>query len=247
MIKNGVTDLKNGKPIIGLTSSYEKNEKNDRVFLPHDYLEAIRHFGGIPILLPVEGSEEEWELLLDLCDGILLTGGNDIAPAIYGEEKWNDTVEVTPERDQGEMKICELAVKRKLPMLGICRGIQLMNVYFGGTLYQDIPSQLKTGEKHRMEEPYHRSCHNCVLEKDSPLYTLVGEAVVGVNSHHHQSVKTIAPGFSPMGCCEDGVIEAIYNPNEKFAWGVQWHPEKIWDIEPSSAKVFEAFIEACKE
>lgn len=239
--------MKNGKPIIGLASSCEKNENTDRIHLPSSYFSTIRHFGGIPVLIPVGAAEDELELLIDLCDGILLTGGNDIAPAVYGEAVLNDSVETTPERDESEKKICDLAVARKLPMLGICRGVQMINVYFGGTLYQDIPNQLTTGENHRMEAPYHRTSHNCVLTEGSPLRELSGRAVIGVNSHHHQSIKDMAPGFLSMGACEDGIIEAIWNPNEKFLWGVQWHPEQIWDIEEASAKIFEAFIEACKK
>jgi len=131
-------------------------------------------------------------------------------------------------------------------MLGICRGIQMMNVYFGGTLIQDIPTQAPSEEKHRMEAPYHRTSHSCVLTEGSPLRKLAGKEIIGVNSHHHQSVKDIAPGFALMGACEDGIVEAIWNPGKKFCWGVQWHPERIWDIEEGSAKVFEAFIEACK-
>lgn len=238
--------MKNGKPIIGLTSSCDNTDNNYRIQLPENYLSTIRHFGGIPVLLPVGASDEELELLIDLCDGLLLTGGNDIEPAMFREEKWSDSVETTPERDETEKKICDLAVARKLPMLGICRGHQMINVYFGGTLYQDIPTQLQTGENHRMEAPYHRTSHNCLLTEGSPLRELSGRAVIGVNSHHHQSIKDIAPGFLSMGACEDGIIEAIWNPNEKFMWGVQWHPEKIWDIEDASGKIFEAFIEACK-
>ncbi len=240
--------MNNKKPIIGLSSSYEKDEKYDRIYLNHSYLDTIRHFDAIPLILPVEGTREELETLIDMCDGVLLTGGDDIDPKLYGEEILNDTVSLTPDRDKGEAVICDLAVERDLPMFGICRGIQMMNVYFGGSLYQDIPAQIETEVKHSMVAPFHRCCHDVVVEKDSPLHKLVGRDVIGVNSHHHQAVKAVAPGFIAMGHCpDDGVIEAICNPDKKFVWGVQWHPERVWDIEDASTKVFEAFVEACKK
>lgn len=236
----------NGKPVIGLCSSYEKNEENDRIFLNHDYLQAIRHFGGMPLVIPAEAEEAEQRYLLSQCDGLLLTGGDDIDPALYGETILNETVVTAPVRDAGEPRLLRMAEEMELPILGICRGIQILNVYFGGSLYQDIPAQFSTPVKHSMEKPYHRTCHDCRVEPGTPLAAWTGKNVIQVNSFHHQSVKAVAPGLAVMGTCSDGVIEAFYKPDAKFLCAVQWHPEKIWDIEETSAKIFEAFIQACK-
>lgn len=231
--------MHNTKPVIGLCSSYGKGEKDDRIFLSCDYLETIRSFGGIPVVIPAEAGEEEQKYLMDLCDGLLLTGGNDIDPALYGEAILNDTVVTAPERDLGEPRLCELAMQRGLPILGICRGMQMLNVHFGGTLYQDIPTQLEGAVNHQTK-------HDCQLMPASPLWELVGEDSITVNSHHHQAVKDVAPGFEVMGRCSDGIIEAIRKTDAKFLWAVQWHPEKIWKTESSSARIFTAFMDACK-
>lgn len=234
------------KPVIGLCSSYEKDEENDRIFLNKAYLDAIRFFGGMPLVIPAEAGEAEQAFLLGQCDGLVFTGGNDVTPSLYGEQVHNATVVIAPERDAGEPRLCRMAMERDLPILGICRGIQILNVCFGGTLYQDLPDQYATDVKHSMEKPYHRTCHDCILLPGSPLHRLLGVDTIPVNSHHHQAVKDVAPGFMVMGRCSDGIVEAMWRPDARFFWAVQWHPERIWDMEESSAKLFQAFIAACK-
>ena len=120
--------MRNEKPVIALCSSYEKGPDTERIFLNEDYLRSIRRFGGIPVVIPATAEYQEQRLLLDMCDGLVLTGGNDIDPALYGETVLNDTVEPAPERDAGEYRLCDIALEKGMPILGICRGIQLLNV-----------------------------------------------------------------------------------------------------------------------
>ena len=234
------------KPVIGLTCSFRTDNNNPQHFLNESYLNAIRHFGGIPLLIPVFALDEEREMLLQSCDGLLLTGGDDLDPALFGESVLNDTVVIAPERDKAEYRILDLVTTGDMPIFGICRGIQVMNVYFGGSLYQDIPSQIPSEVAHQMAKPYHRTSHRCITEPNSPLHELTGVPEFGVNSHHHQAIKDLAPGYLCLGRSEDGIVEAICDPGKPFRWAVQWHPERIWDIEKNSEKLFKAFIAACK-
>ena len=234
------------KPVIGLCSSYEKTETEDRIFLNHAYLNAIRHFGGMPLVIPAEAGEAEQAFLLRQCDGLLLTGGDDIDPKLYGEEILNDTVYPAPERDLGEPRLLAMALQCDMPILGLCRGLQILNVYLGGTLYQDLPAQLPSDVPHKMQRPYDCVAHNCHLLPDSPLRYLTGCDTIGVNSLHHQAIKDLAPSLAVMGKAPDGIIEAAWKPDARFLWAVQWHPEILWPVEESASKLFEAFLSACR-
>ena len=140
-----------------------------------------------------------------------------------------------------------MALQRDLPILGMCRGLQILNVYLGGTLYQDLPAQHPSDTAHKMDRPYTRACHPCHLSPDAPLHDLVGCETIGVNSLHHQAIKDVAPGLSVMGQAPDGIVEAVWKPDARFLWAVQWHPEMLWQTEESAAKIFRAFIHACNK
>jgi len=213
-----------------------------------DYRQAILHAGGqVRILEPSMPVEEA----IAGIDGLLLAGGADVAPARYGEAAHSSVVDVDPARDEFEIALVAAAMARHLPVLAICRGIQVLNVACGGTLVQDIASQVPGAINHSLDVPQHQPydlAHEVWIEKDSRLSTLMGDRLAGVdacevNSRHHQAVKNVAPGFRVTATAPDGVIEAIEHSAAPFCLGVQWHPENFWrtgEFRP----LFEGFLEA---
>jgi putative glutamine amidotransferase len=212
-----------------------------------DYRQAILHTGGevriIDASMPVTDA-------LAGVDGLLLTGGGDVEPARYGESPHERLEDVDPARDAFEIALIADARKRDLPIFAICRGVQVLNVAGGGTLVQDIPSQVPGALKHSLVVPPHppyELAHEVWVEKDSLLAKLLGDRLIGadtceVNSRHHQAVKTVAPGFRVAATAPDGVIEAIEDPGARFCIGVEWHPENFWrtgEFRP----LFEGFLE----
>lgn len=226
------------KKIIGVMPLWD-DEKNSIWMLP-EYLEGIVEAGGVPFIFPILEKREDITALCEKCDGFLFTGGQDVAPELYGQQSL-EQVETCPKRDTLEAVVLSYALEHDKAVLGICRGIQFINVHLGGTLYQDIPSQFPTDTLHSMPAPYDRVCHTVKIVGSSPLYTLLQRDTIGVNSCHHQAVRQIAPGLSAMAVSEDGLVEALHMPDRKFLWAVQWHPEFTCRTDENSRKLFEIF------
>jgi putative glutamine amidotransferase len=213
-----------------------------------DYRQSVLHVGGE---VRIVDASSEVDAALTGVDGLLLTGGGDVEPSRYGEAPHPELEDVEPERDEFEINLIAAARRRDLPILGICRGVQVLNIAAGGTLVQDIPSQVPGALNHSLDVPQHQPydlAHEVWIEKDSLLAKLLGERLVGsdtceVNSRHHQAVKKVAPGFRVSATAPDGVIEAIEDPSVRFCLGVEWHPENFWRT-GEFRSLFEGFVEA---
>ena len=185
-------------------------------------------------------------VLTVLAKELLLSGGPDVDPVLYGEEKLPCCGEILAVRDAMELSLFRKALKSGLPVLGICRGLQVMNVALGGTLYQDIATQLPGAIKHPCYDTPRDKVHEVTVTEHSRLHRITGLARIGVNSRHHQGVKKLADSLKATAYSEDGLIEAFECPAEKFVMAVQWHPESLSDRYPEAQAIFNAFAEACK-
>lgn len=232
------------KPVIGLIPLYD-DEKESYWMLP-GYMKVIEKCGGLPIMLPLTTDEEELEQAYNLCDGILFTGGHDVSPAVYDEEKRSTCGISCETRDVMEGYILTECLVDNKPFLGICRGIQFVNAYLGGTLYQDLPSEYECKVEHHMEPPYDRTAHKVEILPYSKLAEILGAGMHEVNSYHHQAIKELSHEVKKMAVSEDGLIEAIEVKNQKFAVAVQWHPEFSYESNEESIKLVSAFVNECK-
>lgn len=235
------------KPVIGITPSH--NTENDDLSLRPTYLRAISAAGGLPVLLPLEGSEEDRKQLAALCDGFLFSGGPDLHPFLLGEETQIHCGNVSPARDRMETQLLKLTMMENKPILGICRGSQLINVALGGDLYQDIPSQTKSDFPIAHSQPFYYNipAHHVTVKEGTLLSKIAeGKTTLEVNSVHHQAVRRIAPGLIASACSPDGIVEAVEKPDYPFLLGVQWHPEYLWQTQKEAAELFKAFVDACR-
>ncbi len=236
------TNNSTNRPLIGIT---ERLNAEDTFYLRRYYSEAIEAAGGIPIHIPLIPRREYLAALCDRLDGLVLSGSNsDLDPALYGEEPHTKLGPVFPERDQTDLLLLELAEARVLPVLAICFGMQSLNVSRGGTLIQDIESQIANPIKHEQGQVYYRPSHSVRLEADSLLAQLAGTETVRVNSSHHQAVAKLGRNLRVIGTSPDGVIEAVIDDRaDRLVLGVQWHPEIAWQQDKLSQAIFETFIE----
>ena len=229
------------KPLVGVMPLWD-DEKESIWMLP-GYLDGLKEAGATPVIFPLTEDPEEISRLVDMCDGILLTGGHDVSPEIYGEEPLDGKVSCCRERDNMEKLVLEDVMKEGKPILGICRGIQFINAVRGGTLYQDLPSQHPSQIEHHQTPPYDIPVHDVIISRSTPLYECLGTDRISVNSYHHQAVKAVAPELEIMAESEDGIVEALYKPFYSFLWAVQWHPEFSYKNDGNSRKIFRAFVE----
>lgn len=232
------------KPFIGIIPLID-TQKESYWMLP-GYMKAVEQAGGIPIMLPLTDDGHDIKDIIQRCQGFLLTGGHDISPELYGEKKSSKCGECILSRDRMEQLLLIEALKEDKAILGICRGIQMLNVVLGGTLYQDIPTQMKTELQHHQTPPYHQPVHQVILEKDTPLSTLLEKEDLQVNSYHHQGIKNLSSHLHVMAKAKDGLIEAVYAPRYRFVWAVQWHPEFLFENDVDSQKIWREFVKAAR-
>jgi putative glutamine amidotransferase len=233
------------KPLIGIGSDVLANPtpgERDSAFVYTTYVDALRRAGAVPVIIPPQ--PENAAAIVDELDGLLLAGGDDCDPAVYGAERHESVDPMDPRRQSNDLSLARIARERGIPTLGICLGLQVMNVAGGGTLIQDINSALQTDIEHA-SEPSDRGRHGVEIEQGTRLARILGERELDVNSSHHQAIGDVAPGLVVTAHAPDGVVEGLEDPQHPFYLGVQWHPEDMGG-EWSADALFGAFVEAAQ-
>ena len=231
------------KPVIGVIPLWD--DRLSSIWMLPDYLDGLRAAGALPVVLPLDAEEADIQQLYGLCDGILFTGGHDVDPKLYGQAATDACGTLCRRRDFLEAGLFRLAFAGGKPILGICRGAQLINVLLGGTLYQDLPTEHPSDVTHRMGKPYDQPCHTVALTEGGCLQSLLGKQTLGVNSLHHQAICQLAPALRAEAWSPDGLVVAVSCPDHPFLLGVQWHPEFLFRVDADAAAIFKTFVEHC--
>lgn len=248
------------KPIIGVTVNYSYDDEVGKLthlggprqewqLLANDYIKSIEKAGGIPVMIPVYGDLSNAKNIISKLDGILFSGGNDIDPNHYDDQFSNKVGNIVPERDMQELiLIKKILNETNIPVLGICRGHQLLNVACGGSLYQDMNSE-GLEDHFFLASPMNYVIHTVNIQDDSKYKDIFSSNKISVNSYHHQAIKKLGESLVPTAYDDKGIIEAIElkSDNNRFVLGVQWHPETLVDRYENHLNIFRKFIEACKK
>lgn len=233
------------KPVIGVTVNRRKDNPEE-IYVSDNIQKAVEALGGE--VRPLDYTKlKTYELLGEVVqiDGIVYSGGGDVDPSLYGEAAKSECGAIDRRRDDIEINLIPLLLTRSVPILAICRGCQVINVAFGGTLYQDLPSDCQVN--HRQDDANGRFSHTVRIESGTRLASIVGARELPTNSYHHQSAKEVAPGFIVNARTPDGIIEGIESSMGTLILGVQWHPELTLDADDASMKIFEAFMDEVKK
>jgi putative glutamine amidotransferase len=219
----------------------------ERAYVNQDYLDALVLAGALPVVLPMAFEPEDLQAQLAILDGVMFSGGVDMDPLTYGEEPAPGLGDTYPDMDRHQIPLARMARAAGLPILGICRGIQVLNVAFGGTLHQDLASLAGPHLRHVQTGWRHAVSHSLDLAEGTRLRRIFEQGRIGTNSFHHQAVKDLAPGFRVSALAQDGVIEGIETSDEAFVLGVQWHPEGMVKKYPDMLRLFRALVAACTQ
>lgn len=241
------------RPVIGIatqTLPAVAGERQACWLMGRSYIEELRKVGAVPWVIPlIPQDPDTLQEIFDRLDGVFITGGVDVDPGRYGEPKTPLCGTIDPDRDAVEIALLRHALNRNLPVLAVCRGIQILNVACGGTLYQDVSAQVPAALKHDYFPTPERPCrkylaHDVTVKAGSRLGHILGDARVPVNSMHHQAIKDLAPGLAATAYAPDGIIEAVEGTDSQYLVAVQWHPEELTETQPGQARLFRTFAGA---
>lgn len=239
------------RPIVGITGSLIIDEGGmfpgyERAYVNNDYIQSVMMAGGVPFIIPMAQDENIIKSQLECIDALIISGGHDIDPLLYGEEPSQKLGAILPKRDVFDMAVVKFAMELNIPTLGICRGEQMLNVANGGTLYQDLSFIDGCYIKHNQGALPSTATHTTKVVEGTKLHDILGDTVM-TNSFHHLAVKDVAPGFKIAALAKDGVVEAIEKEGEQLVIGIQWHPEMMAKDHPVMLKIFKKLIEEAKK
>lgn len=238
------------RPVIGISTSIIIDSGGmfpgyHRSYVNRDYVRSVLAAGAVPIMIPMSADHEAVETALSLCDGLILSGGQDVYPLNYGEEPHRGLGEVCPERDEFDFELYRLAKAKDMPVLGICRGSQIIAAAEGGSVYQDL-SEMEGALKHNQGHTPNMPSHHVTVAEGSKLHKIFGEERIAVNSFHHQIIKDAGKDMIVTAKADDGAIEGMEHRNAKFIVAVQWHPEMMHASDDHMLNLFKALVEECK-